>query len=270
VRHGFIAAAVAALCVAAAAPAAAAAVRRATSSNWAGYAVSRTGTTFRRVSATWVQPTVSCTAPVRASVAYWVGLGGLHTSSRALEQAGTEGDCDRNGVVHYSAWYELVPAGSVRVHLAVRPGDQIFASVTVAGHAVQLALADRTTGATFSKTLRAATLDTTSVEWIAEAPSVCDAAGRCFIQPLAAFDPVSFAGARATSTALHAGWITDAAWSATAIDLSAGEGPPLGRRFAAPVAGAGATTGDLNASGDAFTITAATPTPTPTLTPTGS
>jgi hypothetical protein len=215
-----------------------------------------------------VQPTVSCTAPVRASVAYWVGLGGLHTSSRALEQAGTEGDCDRNGVVHYSAWYELVPAGSVRVHLAVHPGDQIFASVTVAGHAVQLALADRTTGATFSKTLRAATLDTTSVEWIAEAPSVCDAAGRCFTQPLAAFDPVSFAGARATSTAGHAGSITDAAWSATAIDLSAGEGPPLGRRFSAPVAGAGATTGDLNASGDAFTITAATPTPTPTLTPT--
>ena len=69
----------------------------AVSSNWAGYAV--TGTSFKTVSGTWVQPTANCsssTAETTAS-AFWVGLGGDSDTSSALEQAGTEADCLANG-----------------------------------------------------------------------------------------------------------------------------------------------------------------------------
>src|SRR5205809_183673 len=121
-----------------AAPAAAATIES-TSSNWAGYAVARKGTRFRRVSGTWVQPAVTCTGD-RAYSAYWVGLGGYRTTSQALEQIGTAADCDSTGTAHYTAWYELVPAAAVTVKLNVRAGDTIAASV--AGSAVAISVDD--------------------------------------------------------------------------------------------------------------------------------
>ncbi|HEY3020092.1 MAG TPA: G1 family glutamic endopeptidase [Solirubrobacteraceae bacterium] len=101
-----------------AAPAGAATVE-ATSSNWAGYAVARKGTRFKRVSGSWVQPAVDCTGD-RSYSAYWVGLGGYRTTSNALEQVGTAADCDSTGAAHYTAWYELVPAAAVTMKLGVR------------------------------------------------------------------------------------------------------------------------------------------------------
>src|SRR5947209_18951858 len=96
-------------------PAAAeAATRSATSSNWAGYAVSRSGVRYRHVSGTWVQPPVDCSASSgRSYSAMWVGLGGLSGGSQALEQNGTEADCSR-GSPGYSAWYQLGPEAPVR------------------------------------------------------------------------------------------------------------------------------------------------------------
>ena len=87
----------------------------AVSTNWSGYAVS--GTTYKSVSGTWAQPTANCTSTSAAtsSSAFWVGLGGNSTTSNALEQTGTEVDCLADGTVRYSAWYELLPAGSVKV-----------------------------------------------------------------------------------------------------------------------------------------------------------
>ena len=83
-----------------------------TSSNWAGYATSRPGLGFRRASGTWVAPAAHCGSGGRRYSAVWLGLGGLHTTSKALEQVGTEADC-AGGKGYYSAWYELVPAAPV-------------------------------------------------------------------------------------------------------------------------------------------------------------
>src|SRR5438445_9441801 len=82
-------------------PTGAFAARTATSTNWGGYAA--TGRTFRAVSATWVQPKATCDGGV-ASSAYWVGLGGFSSANSALEQIGTQSDCDRDGNVTYSSW----------------------------------------------------------------------------------------------------------------------------------------------------------------------
>ena len=101
-----------------------------TSSNWAGYATSKPGTSFRHVSGTWVAPAAHCGSGARRYSAVWLGLGGLHTTSRALEQVGTEADC-AGGKGYYSAWYEIVPAAPVKLGLTIRPGDTMSASVAV-------------------------------------------------------------------------------------------------------------------------------------------
>ena len=190
-----VAAALAAMLALAGAPAGASAASWATtSSNWAGYASSQPGTSFRRVSATWIAPQAHCASGGRRYSAAWVGLGGLHSTSRALEQVGTEADC-AGGKGYYSAWYELVPDAPVKLDLAVLPGDTISAAVTVEGHSVKLFIANRTRGTSFTKRLTAAQVDVSSAEWIVEALSACGDNGGCEALPLADFGTTPFAAA---------------------------------------------------------------------------
>jgi len=245
-----------------------------TSSNWAGYAISTQGVKFRRVAATWVVSPATCSATGRRHFsASWLGLGGYHTTSTALEQIGTEADCTARGTPSYTAWYELVPAAPVDIHLKVRPGDTMSASVAVSGHTVKLFLANRTRGTRFSKQLIADRVDLTSAEWIVEAPSACFG-DRCVTLPLANFGATNFAGATATTTTGHQGTITDPAWSATAITMRAGGRHAFGGgRFTADEAMGGASPGALSATGDGFLVAYQDQTeqtqPTPTGNPVG-
>ena len=232
----------------------AAVTHHAISSNWAGYAVSKPALRFRRVAGTWVQPSASCAPGSRRYSAYWVGLGGFHSASGALEQIGTQVDCSSLGQAVYSAWYELVPAGPVSIALRVRPGDTLSASVAVSGRTVRLRLADRTTGAVFAKQLTAKRVDVTAAEWIVEAPSKCDAT-RCKPLPLANFRTASFAGANVTTTAGLRGAIVDPAWAATAITLSPYADRGIGTGLPLPGSSAEATPSVVSATGDAFTVT---------------
>ena len=138
-----------------------------------------------------MQPTANCTSTSAAtsSSAFWVGLGGNSTTSNALEQTGTEVDCLADGTVRYSAWYELVPAGSVKVALKIHAGDRISAAVKVNGTAVTVSLENATTGKSFTKTLRMAAPDISSAEWIAEAPSALTPGGAAVL-PLTDFGTV--------------------------------------------------------------------------------
>ncbi len=226
-----------------------------TSANWAGYAVSAANGTVRRfthVLGTWVQPAVTCTAGSRRYSSFWVGLGGLSRSSSKLEQTGTEADCDRNGVAHYSAWYELVPAGPVTFRIVIAPGDTITASASVAGNQVTLRLDDLTQGTSAVRRLRFARPDTSSAEWIAEAPSTC---GRtCRALPLGDFGTVTFTGASATTRNGYTGTIADAHWAEQPITLSeraAGAGPDPVNGFLDLVT---AVPTELDAAGGSFAV----------------
>ena len=221
-----------------------------TSSNWAGYATSRPGTTFRHVSGTWIAPATHCGSSGRRYSAVWLGLGGLHTSAKALEQVGTEADC-AGGKGYYSAWYEIVPAAPVRLGLTVRPGDTMSAGVTVSGRSVKLFIADRTRGTSFTKRLDVARVDVSSAEWIVEAPSACGDNGVCRALPLADFGTTSFAGAEAASATGHTGTITDPAWSAVAITLST---RAHGLRFTTDQGAGTAVPANLSPAGDAFAV----------------
>ncbi|MGH2890175.1 MAG: G1 family glutamic endopeptidase [Solirubrobacteraceae bacterium] len=190
------------------------------STNWAGYAVHRSGIHFRQVVGAWTQPAVQCTPGSPTYSSMWVGIGGYSMSSQALEQIGTEADCSGSGRELSSAWYELVPADSRTIALPVAPGDGVVATVTVAGREVTLTLADAATGRSFHRTLRASQLDTTSAEWILEAPSLCSG-NSCRTLPLANFGSTGFAFAGATSTAGDSGPIQAPGWNATSISMTA-------------------------------------------------
>jgi len=203
------------------------------SSNWAGYAVSdqntvTTGTTdatiaaplqFTNVTGTWKLPKVKCdSATAPAFSAFWVGLGGYSTSAQALEQVGVDADCTESATPSYYAWYELVPAPSVKVGLTVAGGDTITASVLVNGTDVLVQVKNRTRKTSFTRHLTMANPDLTSAEWITEAPSACSTLGDCHVLPLANFGSVGFTKIATTANA-HPGTLVDPTWSAAQISL---------------------------------------------------
>lgn len=217
----------------------------ASSSNWAGYAVTpldattstipptppappapTTPTSFTSVSGSWVQPKVSCTKSKATYAAFWVGLGGFSPTSQALEQIGTQATCTTTGKVKYSMWYELVPAASVPIRFKVFPGNAFTASVKIDGTQVTLAIRNLTRRTNFTKTLFMAEPDLSSAEWIAEAPTGCNAS-RCVQLPLARFSKLTFTKASATTSDGHTGTISDVSWSPTVISLENSASDPL-------------------------------------------
>lgn len=210
-------------CLAIAAPAFAA-TQEGASENWAGYVVTPNDDSgFSAVSGQWNQAAVACTANSQPSYsAYWVGLGGGGQESSALEQIGTQADCAASGKTTYYAWYELVPSAPVKLSLTIKPGDSIWARTAVDGDKVSLLITDQTTHQTWSKTLTmtSATPDTSTAEWVAEAPSECasGALSDCTPLPLANFGTATFKDAHTTSAG-HTGSIDDSRWTAEAIEL---------------------------------------------------
>jgi hypothetical protein len=243
------------LILAAALASAPAALARTTkSSNWAGYAVHRPGVSFREVSGTWTQPNVSCVSGQPGYSAVWVGLGGYKPTSSALEQIGTEVDCDAGGNVVSDAWYELVPAPSKTISLIVHPGDVMHATVTVVGHQVTVDLENLTRHRAFHRTLFAPAIDVSSAEWIVEAPSECVSQFACQALPLADFGSVTFDSATASSAMGTTGSIVDPTWWRTKIKLTPGSERFIVARRTSGTAGT-ATPSTLRSQGSEFDVT---------------
>jgi hypothetical protein len=231
------------------------------SSNWAGYALtgtnaSGTATSYSNVVGSWVQPKVTCTARQPSYSAFWVGLGGFSDDAQALEQIGTESNCDTRGRPVYAAWYEIVPAPSIPIAMKMAPGDRMTAAVLVQGTQVTLQLTNTTRHIRVTRRVTVQQPDLTSAEWIAEAPSSCSSSGQCRTLPLADFGTVSFARAAATGDG-HAGTISDPAWQATPVELAELGQDGLDPSFAGmqpPLATSGASPGPLSADGRGFAV----------------
>jgi len=232
------------------------------SSNWSGYAITGVGSTanvastamnFSDVTATWVQPTASCTPGQNTSAAIWVGLGGYTVGANSLEQTGTSADCSNTGKATYYAWYELVPATSVTLKLKIFAGDTITSSVLIKGTDVVVQVKNRTRHTVFTKHLKMATPDLTSAEWIAEAPSECSVTGFCRTVPLTNFGSITFSKIAALGNG-QGGTLTGPGWEATPIQLV-----PRARRFfgdlnASASSTAGASPANLTPDGSGFTV----------------
>ena len=165
------------------------------SENWAGYTSAGSPGTFTSVSASWAQPTVTCTA-TDTFASFWVGLDGDGTSS--VEQTGTEADCT-GGAAAYQGWFEMFPQAPVFYDNPVQPGDAMSASVVAnGGGAFTLTLTDSTQGWTQATSQTSETAQLGSAEVIAEAPS--DGTGA--VLPLSNFGTVSFTNATVDNTAM--------------------------------------------------------------------
>src|SRR5207244_5539810 len=137
-------------------------------------------------------PSVTCTTRGTTYSAFWVGLGGYAHDAPGLEQIGTKADCIGSLATDYVPWYELAPAVAVRIRLKVFPGNRLAASVAVDGTTVTLRLENLSRGTFFAKQLAMDAPDLSSADWIAEAPTGCNASGHCHVMPLARFGHVSF------------------------------------------------------------------------------
>jgi hypothetical protein len=229
------------------------------SNNWSGYiAQSSNGQNFSSVSGSWTQPTVSSSS-TQAYSAFWVGLGGANQQSESLEQVGTAADT-AGGQTTYYAWYELVPAGQVKLNLAIHPGDKMTGVVTVSGTDVTIALSDKTTGQSVTKTLTMSNPDTSSAEWIAEAPSAQSPDGSLQQLPLADFGNVTFTNASATAGG-HTGGINDSNWTVQQVNLQPSDtvGVSGTGRFSAvglsDSSSASASAGSVSSDGSSFSVT---------------
>jgi hypothetical protein len=162
------------------------------STNWSGYAAH--GKTYKKISASWVEPTGHCTG-TRTFSSFWVGLDGF--GSQTVEQTGTEVDCV-SGHARYFGWYEMFPAFPVNFSSPVHPGDHFTGSVTFTGSGhYTLVLKDTTQG--WSHTVRKTRTGArrASAEVIAEAPSSSGG-----ILPLTNFGTAHFSNAKVNGAAM--------------------------------------------------------------------
>jgi Peptidase A4 family len=167
----------------------------ATSTNWSGYAVTGANGAYSSVSASWTEPTATCTSRGDLYASFWVGLDGY--SSDSVEQTGTDSDCvGRSG--SYYGWYEMYPANPVNFSNTVEPGDSMSASVTFSGtKTYTLVLKDNTRGWTQTITKNQSGLDRSSAEVITEAPS-----SESGVLPLADFNTISYSTSSANGSSL--------------------------------------------------------------------
>jgi hypothetical protein len=171
------------------------------STNWSGYAVTGANGAYKSVSASWTEPTATCTSSGRGRrgsdsyAAFWVGLDGY--SSDSVEQTGTDSDC-AGTTPQYYGWYEMYPAYPVDFSNTVKPGDAMSASVTFSGtETYTLVLHDATQNWTQTVTENESGLDRSSAEVITEAPSSSSG-----VLPLANFGTVNYSVSAANGTSL--------------------------------------------------------------------
>jgi Peptidase A4 family len=166
-------------------------ITNSSSTNWSGYAV--TGSKFTSVSASWTEPTATCSTTAYSS--FWVGLDG--DRSNTVEQTGTDADCSGRTPQYY-AWYEMYPKYPVNFSNTVRPGDKMSASVTTDGRGnFTLKISDATQAWSRTVTAKLRSAKLASAEVIAEAPSSSSG-----VLPLANFGTVYFTGASANGSLL--------------------------------------------------------------------
>jgi peptidase A4-like protein len=171
------------------------------STNWSGYAVTGANGAYKSVSATWTEPTATCTSGGRRGTdsyaAFWVGLDGY--SSDSVEQTGSDSDCNGRTPDYYG-WYEMYPADPVYYTNTVEPGDAMSASVTFSGtETYTLVLKDTTRGWTQTQSINESGFARSSAEVITEAPC-CTSSGNPL--PLANFGKVSYGSSTANGTSI--------------------------------------------------------------------
>ena len=148
--------------------------------NWSGYVATHPPgkkVVYKSVTGTWTVPTATCSKKLGAtSSAAWVGIGGYKTTNQ--EEVGTNSNCNKKGKAVYFAWFELVPYLSYQtfpnISHTVHAGDTITGLVRILNYRfVRLEVKDVTAGWIFARTINFSSQDTTTADWVMEAPATC-------------------------------------------------------------------------------------------------
>ena len=148
----------------------------------------------------------------------------------------------------------------------VRPGDRMTGLVRVIDpRLVELRLHDRTRGWTFTRKITYTSQDTSTAEWVVEAPAVC-VRYLCHEADLAHFDDVTLGGISATARKVE-GTLADPRWEVYRLRLVPSKlkvptllpSPTIDKskvriREGIAASPAGATPGVLAADGQSFTV----------------
>jgi hypothetical protein len=171
------------------------------SNNWSGYnqGMLEKNVQFHQISGTWAVPTATQHKAGEAEYsASWVGIGGGCVDAKCtvgdstLIQAGTSQDVDSAGTASYSAWYELIPAPSISVALAVKAGDQVHVDIREGTPELwTIVIQNTSTGQNFSTTLPYSSSYATA-EWVEETPVVIDNSGNASVGPMPNLSTVKF------------------------------------------------------------------------------
>ena len=175
--------------------------------NWSGYmqGTLEKGTTFHSIAADWIVPKVKQRNPGEAEYSStWIGIGGgcldsgCTLSDTTLIQAGIGHDVDAAGNPDYYAWWEAIPAPSVRTDLVIHAGDLVHIDIAegTVPEIWTITIVDRTSGGTFTLTLPYPSTYATA-EWILETPLVISDTGLVTVGPMPNVAPVHFDRARA-------------------------------------------------------------------------
>ncbi len=243
--------------------------------NWSGYvAVAPKATSynhpyFTRVTGTWKVPVAQCSRRTdNASSTVWVGLGGY--KSHDQEEVGTDSNCTATGKHVYYAWFELVPYPSYRtfpnISDTVSAGDTMTGLVRILSPTlVELRLRDATRGWIFSKNITFSSQDTTTADWVVEAPAEC-VLYFCHEASLSNFGSVTMKNISAAGGG-SSGTLRDPRWKVLRVRLvpskllvptllpsptAATSSTPVRRGRA--LSPAGATPGSLSRSGTSFNL----------------
>lgn len=195
---------------------------QATSRNWDGYVTvpSTTSPTFNAVSATWVQPSVTCEA-AQAWTVFWVGLDGW--SDATVEQGGSSAYCPTaGGPATYQLWWEMYPTNAIRTVLTIAAGDTIHAVVTYepATSDYVIRVRDVTSGKGFTRTELCGagfTCYRYSAEVITEDVGHYSGSGGTTYFPLADYGKMHYGAVNIVDASGTKGPISDAAWNDAAV-----------------------------------------------------
>ncbi len=134
--------------------------------NWAGYIAPGSSGQFTTVTASWVEPPVTCLND-NDLYAPWVGIDGF--GNETVEQTGVQTACSTGSPV-YSAWYEMYPKPPKYYTNPISANDAFTATVTYSGSSFTLTIKDKTKGWSETTTKKDSSAEDASGEAVIEAP----------------------------------------------------------------------------------------------------
>jgi hypothetical protein len=204
------------------------------SPNWSGYVATAPpgkAISFTSVTGTWTVPRAICSKKKgRTYSTVWVGLGGW-TQTRQ-EEVGTDANCTASGKTRYFAWFEMVPYLSFPTTLKnkVYAGDTMTGLVRIVNpKVVELQIRNRTQHWTFTRKINWWNNDTSTADWVVEAPAICDKQA-CSEASLANFHEVTMREISATAISLkgskttnETGTLANPRWTVIPVRLVPGK-----------------------------------------------